>query len=387
MTHYMHKIIVNSGKPFKAKTYPILEIHRDKVKEHLLTLEEKGIIERATTQYVNPLVVVVKKTGEIRLCLDAREINKRMTNDHDQPPTIDEVFRRIGDKRYYSTLDVAKAFWQIPLTEDSKEYTGFKFDNQTYVFRRLPFGLKTAGASFTRAMQKAIGDECDPFTIVYLDDILIASNSIEEHLFHINYVLDKLRKVGFRLNKEKCEFLKTEIRFMGHTFDQIRADMNDDTRMAIQNFERPKNKKGIQAFLGLVNWDRRFIKTLARMTRTLEQLLKKDVKFDWTEKIQRSFIEIKRASCEAQCLFIIRPGLKFGLFIDASKQGLGARLYQYKENEPEKRFTVAYASRSLKGAEFNYTVTELECLAPFPFSFGLLLLEHNCFTEGGDRPP
>ncbi|KAM0726175.1 Transposon Tf2-6 polyprotein [Formica fusca] len=363
VTHYAHEIKLNSGKPFKAKTYPVPEVHRCKVKEHLLALESVGIIERASTQYVNPLVVVVKKTGEIRLCLDAREVNKKMANDHDQPPTIDEVFRRIGDKKYFSTLDVAKAFWQIPLTADSKQFTGFKFDNQTYIFRRMLFGLKTAGASFTRAMQKAIGDECDSFAIIYLDDILIASSTLEEHLFHLNYVLEKLQSVCFRLNKDKCEFLKTEIKFLGHTFDQVKADMNTDTKLAIQNFERPKNKKALQAFLGLINWDRRFIKNLASMTRPLESLLKKNTKFEWTDEIQRSFVDIKRAFSEAPCLFIIRPGLKFGLYVDASKYGLGARLYQYNADEPDKRYTVAYASRSLKGAEMNYTVTEIECLA------------------------
>ncbi|KMQ90526.1 reverse ribonuclease integrase [Lasius niger] len=361
--HYEHEIVMNNEKPFKGKTYPVPEVHRTKVKDHLLELERDGIIERAQTQFVNPLVVVIKKTGEIRLCLDAREVNKRMANDHDQPPTIDEVFRRIGDKKYFTTLDVAKAFWQIPLKEESKKYTGFKFDNQTYVFKRLPFGLKTAGASFTRAMQRAMGDECDPFTIVYLDDILIASSSLEEHVFHVNYILERLKRVGFRLNRDKCEFVKTEIRFLGHTFNQIKAEMNEDTKMAIQNFERPRNKKAIQAFLGLVNWDRRFVKNLARMTKPLERLLKKTEKFEWTEETQKAFADIKREFQDAPCLFVIRPGLKFGIYVDASKYGLGARLYQYREDKPEEKFTVAYASRSLKGAELNYTVTEIECLA------------------------
>lgn len=109
VTHYQHRIEMNVDRLYKGKTYPIPEIHRERMKEHLLELEDIRIIERAVTQYVNPLVVVVKKTGKIRLCLDVREINRRMSNDHDQPPTIDEVFRRIGDKRYYSTLDIAKA--------------------------------------------------------------------------------------------------------------------------------------------------------------------------------------------------------------------------------------------------------------------------------------
>lgn len=138
--------------------------------------------------------------------------------------------------------------------------------------------------------------------------------------------------------------------------------MNEDTKLAIRNFERPRNKKGIQAFLGLVNWDRKFIKELAEMTKPLEHLLWKNVKFEWTDERERSFGKIKRAFTEAPCLFIIRLGLKFGLHVDASKYSLGARLYQYSENEPDKQYTIAYASRSLRGAELNYTVTEIECL-------------------------
>ncbi|KMQ90342.1 s68306 pol retrotransposon woot [Lasius niger] len=363
VNNYEHRIRLTSRAPYKSKTYPIPEIHRERVKSHLLDMENTGIIERTSSQYINPLVVVVKKTGEIRLCLDARELNRRMENDHDQPPTIDEIFRRIGTKKYFSTLDVSKAFWQIPLRRCDRQYTGFTFDNQTYVFKRLPFGIKTAGASFTRAINSALGDDCHEFTLVYLDDILIASNSLEEHLRHLDIIFDRLKRCGYRLNRDKCELLRTEIRFLGHTFDEIKVEMNAETKSAIQNFAKPRNKKAIQAFLGLVNWDRRFIRNLSRMTRPLEELLKKNQKFVWREEQQNAFNEIKAAFGEADNLFVIRSDFRFGIYVDASKRGLGARLYQYRESDPDEKFTVSYASRSLKGAELNYTVTELECLA------------------------
>ena len=160
---YKHRIEITSQKPYKSKTYPIPEVHRKKIIEHIRELEKQEIVKKASTQYINPLVIVVKKNGDIRLCLDARELNKRSKNDHAQPPTIEEVFRRIGHKKYFTTLDVSKAFWQIPLEEDSQQYTGFMFENQSYVFRRMPFGLKTAGGSFTRAMHKALGQDCSSF--------------------------------------------------------------------------------------------------------------------------------------------------------------------------------------------------------------------------------
>lgn len=363
VSHYEHEIKIINKKAYKFKTYPIPDVHKGKVREHLLELEELGIIKKEATQYINPLVVVIKKNGEIRMCLDARELNKRMVNAHDQPPTIDEVFRRIGRRKYFTTLDIAKAFWQIPLKKEDQQYTGFMFNNQSYVFRRMPFGIKTAGASFTRAMNGALGNECHEFTIVYLDDILIASNSLEEHLEHIEHVLKKLKIAGFRLNLEKFEFMQKQIRFLGHIFSEIQAEMNNDTKLAIRNFERPKNKKALQAFLGLINWDRRFIKNLANMTQSLEKLLKKDTKFVWGQEQQQAFKEIKAAFDDAPALFTIRVGMRFGLFVDASKSGLGARLYQYDHENPDKRYTIAYASRSLKGTEKNYTITELECLA------------------------
>lgn len=363
VNNYEHEIRVTSNAPYKCKTYPIADIHRDKVKEHLLELERMNIIERTATQFINPLVVVVKKSGEIRLCLDARELNKRMENDHNQPPTIDEIFKRIGSRKVFSTLDVAKAFWQIPLRKSDRKFTGFRFDNQTYVFKRMPFGLKTAGSSFMRAINKTIGDDCHNFALVYLDDILIASDSLEQHYKHLDLILGRMEEAGFRLNESKCEFLKNEISFLGHTFDQVKVDMNTDTRLAIQNFPKPYNRKTIQSFLGLVNWDRRFIHRLAELTKPLEQLLKKNVKFQWREEHQNAFMSIKEAFRDASCLSIIRSDMKFGIYTDASRSGLGARLYQYHESNPEAKYTVAYASRSLRGAELNYTITELECLA------------------------
>ncbi|XP_029169585.1 uncharacterized protein K02A2.6-like [Nylanderia fulva] len=275
VTHYEHKIEMSDDKPYKKKPYPVPEVHRDAVRKMIKEWIQQGIIKKAATQYINPLVTVKKKSGDLRICLDAREINKKMVADHAQPPTIDEVFSRIGNKKYFSTLDVTQAFWQIPLDKTSRKYTGFMFDGQSYVFKRLPFGLKTAGASFTRAMNKALKNDNLEFVIVYLDDILIASNSLQEHLKHIDLVIGRLEDVGFKLNKEKCEFLKKEIKFLGHTFDNVTANINKETKCSIASFQRPKTKKNIQAFLGLVNWDRRFVKNLARLTKPLKNLLKR----------------------------------------------------------------------------------------------------------------
>ena len=159
VNHYKHEIRVKHNEPFKKKSYPIPEKYMREVSNYIVELEEQGIITKQQTPFINPLVVVIKKNGNIRLCLDARELNKRMVDDFAQPPTIEEVFRRTGCNGVYSSIDISHAFWQIPLTKESRQYTGFMFNGQSYVFKRMPFGIKTAGASFTRAMAKALGTE------------------------------------------------------------------------------------------------------------------------------------------------------------------------------------------------------------------------------------
>lgn len=156
--------------------------------------------------------------------------------------------------------------------------------------------------------------------------------------------------------------MKNEVKFLGHTFNQIKAEINEETRKAVKQFKEPKSKRTLQSFLGLVNWDRRFIKNMAQLTKPLEKLLKKNEKFVWGEEQKKAFDKIKRAFDEAPELFLIHPKYKFGIDVDAAHNGLGARLFQY-DDEEKKEFTLAYASRSLKGAEKNYHITDLECLA------------------------
>lgn len=203
--------------------------------------------------------------------------------------------------------------------------------------------------------------ELKPNMIIYLDDVLIASEDMQSHAIHLKKVLESLQKAGFKLKGKKCVFAAKDIRFLGHEIDSHHIKMSDETKNNIAAFPVPKNKKQIQAFLGLVNWDRRFVPNLTEMTRPLEKILQKTEKFKWTNQEQKTFQDIKRAFVEAETLAIIDPELDFGLDTDASTIGLGARLYQFDKNEQQR--TIAYASRSLRPAETRYTITELEGLA------------------------
>lgn len=251
------------------------------------------------------------------------------------------------------------------MAEDSIPYTGFMFEGTTYCFRRMPFGIKTAGAAFTRALDAVVSriHQHRPNLIVYLDDVLIATNSLKEHFQVLDDLFNELYRVGFRLNREKCEFLVPSVHYLGHDITQVTIGMADDIRAAIAAFRTPKTVKQLQSFLGIANWDRKFIPNLAEATRPLEALLRKGVKFHWTNEHDEAMQRVKDAFASANELFLISPHLSFGLETDACESGLGARLYQFDPSNPLEEFTVAYASRATAPAERNYSTTELKALA------------------------
>lgn len=358
---YKHVIKMSNDRPYKQPIYPIPRIHLLEVRRQIKDMEDQGVIKKADTEFINPMVVVEKENGKLRLCLDAREIKKGMSADHAKPILLEEVFHRIEKAKWFSKLDIKNAFWQIELEEECKLFTGFILETQTYVFNRLPFGLKTSGASFTRAISTILGPLLEERTIVYLDDILIATETLEGHTIVMSEVLRRLQEKGVVLNSGKCEFLQHRVKLLGHHFEEDEAKMTEETKQAIISFSIPKNRKAVQSFLGLANWDRRFIPGLTESAKPIELLLKKETKFKWGEKEQQAFEEVKKKFKEADKLSHMRPDRSFGLETDASTIGLGARLFQLDDEGIE--YTIAYASRSLKEAERNYTTTELECLA------------------------
>lgn len=362
---YVHKIEMKDSCPHKPKSFPVPLKYREQVREQLVEMESLGVISKQATEFISPLVVALRSNGKIRICLDARAINEKMVNEHAKPPTIDEVLALIGDRNYFSKIDINKAYWQIKLDGQSSKYTGFLFDGQTYVFERLPFGLKTSSSSFTRALGVVLDKvpHLRPNLIVYLDDILVCSHSFEDHIQHLSQLFETLHDAGIRLNKDKCQFVTPVVQFLGHELSQVTVEMTEGTKQAISVFKAPMNKKQLQSFLGLINWDRRFVPNLSELTKPLENLLKKEVKFKWTLESEVSFAQIKQAFKNADKLFLIRPNLEYGLDTDASCVGLGARLFQFDVDNPDIQFTLAYASRSLKPAELNYTTTEQEGLA------------------------
>lgn len=353
-------IVLNDDTPFHLKQYPIPVAHRDAVQKEIDRMESWGVIERASTPYISPLVTTVKKNGSVRVCLDLRRLNKVVQRDHERPKPIPEILMSLKKVKFMSSLDLTHGYWQLPLSKESRKYTGFLHGTRSFQFKSLPFGLVTAVSAFTRCIDTILGPEFKDFTVCYLDDILIYSETFESHLEHLDRVLSKLREAGMTLRWDKCHFFRTELKYLGYCVNSSGVTPDPERVKAISDFERPRNVKDLQAFLGLCVYDRAFCPNFASCVENLTLLLRKKVPWRWTDLQENAFKQLKTKIQEATLLYHPNPNLPFFVQCDSSDVGLGAQLFQRVNGE---RRVVAYASRLLLDRERNYSVSEKETLA------------------------
>lgn len=358
---YTHQIKMADETPFVKRSYPIPIAHREQVKEKIEELEQLGVIKREATPYCSPLTYTKKKDGSVRLLLDARELNKRMVGDSEAPPFTSEILQSFHGVKYISLIDLNNAYFQIPLDKESTKYTGFTFMGKTYTYAVLPQGLKTSVASFSRAMDVILGGVRD-FCVNYLDDLIVyTSGDLELHLDHIDQVLTRLRDANMTCNVEKCSFLQTEVKLLGHIVNTEGIRMDPDKTKAIQDFPVPKTVKQVRAFLGLINYFRRFIRKYGEETKPMCELLRKDVKWKWTQVENDCFERVKGLFLET--VMLIHPDVHktYYLQTDSSAIGIAGCIYQLSEDGEE--LVIGFCSKGLTEAEMRWTVTEQELWA------------------------
>lgn len=362
LTHlYTHEMIMKDEDPVMKRSYPVPYTLRPAVENKLREMEEMGIIERSVSSYSSPITIVKKKDGTVRICLDARGINEKLVDDTEAPPRTEELLQKFHGKTSLSSIDLASSFWQVPLATSSRKYTAFSYQGRTYVFKVLPFGLKTAVASFSRCLDLVLGPDVRPFTSNYIDDLLVASETFGTHLQHLSQVFQRLLDGGMTVNLEKSHFVRREVPFLGHVLTPHGIKMERDKVESIRQFPRPTKVKHLRAFLGLCNFYKRFCKNYSDYTMGLRHLLRKTTKWEWGEKEEQCFHTIKEKFIES--VVLVHPDLhkEFRLDTDSSYYAIGAVLYQ--EMEKGDIGVVAFLSRSLHGPELNYTTTEKELLA------------------------
>ena len=280
-------------------------------------------------------------------------------------PRIDDILDQLGTAKYFTTLDLAAGYWQIQVSDNSIEKTAFVTPSGLFEFRVMPFGLMNAPAVFQRLMQcvlQGLNPTGGPdFVSVYIDDILIFSKSLQDHVSHIGQVLDRLQEAGLKLKPSKCHFICEQVEYLGHLITPKGLLPNPKKVSAVTDFPTPTSVRQVRQFVGLVSYYRRFVQGFAKIAAPLHQLTKKDAEFTWTSKCQDALDILKKKLVEAPVLVYPNFDLGFVLETDASYFGLGAVLSQKLVDQL--LHPVSFSSRSLSPSEKNYAVTELETLA------------------------
>ena len=229
----------------------------------------------------SPVVLVWKKDGSLCSCFDYRTLNAVTRKDVYPLPQINDLLDQRDGKRVFTTLDACTGYWQICMQEASHEKTAFAMMNVLYEFRVMPFGLCNVPATFQQLMQRtlaALGGDV-PFCNVYIDDVIMFLSSIQEHVDHLRQVFDCLRNIGLRLHPQKCRFGCPEVQYLGHIISTKGISPNPEKVQAVQEFTASLNVKGVQEFLGIAGYYRRFIPNFPKVARTLHSLMRQDVPF------------------------------------------------------------------------------------------------------------
>ncbi|KAJ9535560.1 hypothetical protein OSB04_un001305 [Centaurea solstitialis] len=348
--------LVPGAAPIAKAPYRLAPSELKELKTQLQELLDKGFIRPSTSPWGAPVLFVKKKDGTMRMCIDYRELNKVTVKNKYPLPRIDDLFDQLQGAKYFSKIDLRSGYHQLKVREEDIPKTAFRTRYGHYEFLVMSFGLTNAPAAFMDLMNRVCKPFLDKFVIVFIDDILIYSKTVEEHGEHLRKVLELLKHEQLYAKFSKCEFWLKEVQFLGHIVTQEGIKVDPAKIEAIQSWESPKSPKEVRSFLGLAGYYRRFIKHFSAIATPLTRLTKKEVKFEWTPTCEYTFNNLKEKLTRAPILALPNGTDGFVVYCDASKLGLGCVLMQEGK-------VIAYASRKLKEHELNYPTHDMELAA------------------------
>lgn len=354
------EIKTSTEKPVYCKPYRLSFKENEIVQHKVNELVSADIVRESQSEYASPVVLVKKKGGDYRLCIDYRALNAQTEKDRYPLPHIDDQVNKLAGKVYFTSLDLAQGYYQVKMAPDSIRKTAFVTPTGHFEFLKMPFGLANGPAVFSRLIRMVLG-KLEAQIAIYLDDINIPSTTIEEGLKLLDRVLLLLSKANLKLNLKKCFFLKTSANYLGHEITAGTIRPGQAKINCVKSYRRPRNVHEVRQFIGLTSYFRKFIRAFAEIARPLTNLTKKKVPWFWGPEQEQAFEHLKSKLTERPILGIYEPKAKTELHTDASKLGLGGILMQY-QNDGSLR-PIAYFSRVTSQEEQFYHSYELETLA------------------------
>lgn len=358
-----HEIVLKDGtSPKFFKLYNLNDTQLQTLKEYLEDMLKKGHIKISKSSAGYPVMFVPKKNGKLRLVVDYRQLNDITLKDRTPLPLITELKDRLHGKKWFTALDLKNAYGLVRIKPGDEWKTAFRTKFGLFEYLVMPFGLTNAPATFQRMITNVLREHLDIFVVCYLDDILIFSETEEEHAKHVHTILQKLQDAKLLVEPTKSKFHAQEVDFLGHTIRPNEIRMDKKKIEAVKDWPRPdKSVKEVQSFLGFANYYRRFIRGFSKIAKPLTELTKKDVNFRWNAKAQKAFNDLKRAILSEPVLATFDPRRPIELETDASNFALGAQIGQ--RDDEGNLHPIAFYSCTLKGAELNYPIYDKEFLA------------------------
>ena len=359
-TLIQHQIDTGDAQPIKQAPYRVSQAQRAEIDKHISNMLDQNIISVSTSPWSSPVVLVKKKDGTTRFCIDYRKLNAVTRKDSYPLPRIDDALDALSGSKYFSTLDLQSGYHQVAMHPDSKDKTAFISHAGLYNFNVLSFGLTNAPPNFQRLMTRVLHGLDWKICLIYIDDIIIFSSNFEDHLNRLGQVFDRLREANLKLKPSKCYFANSSVNFLGFVVSSEGILPDPNKIEAVKSFPVPKSVKEVRSFLGLCNYYRRFVEGFSKIASPLNRLTRKDVSFVWSPECEIAFQTLKNRLCSPPILAYPDFSQPFHLFTDASQSAIGYVLGQVIDG---KECVIAFGGRELSSAETRYSTTEREALA------------------------
>jgi hypothetical protein len=358
-----HEInLIDGFKPKPIKQYRIPEKLREDIDKQIDKLLVDGKVRHSNSEFAHPIIAVSKPDGSVRLCTDLRMVNAGTVNCAYPSVIPEDILMRVSAATFITTLDCTSGYWQIPVREEDRHKTAFHSNRGLLEWVYMPFGLKTAAATFQKAMDIMLRRH-SMYALAYIDDIIIYSFGWNEHLEHCNAVLTAVAEAGMTIKLAKCQVAKPKVQYIGHWVGSGERSVVIDKIKPILSIPEPKNKKLLRSFLGMCSFYRCYIRNFSEITVPLTNLTRKGAseKVTFNPVELEAFCSLKEALAQAATLYSPSADKPFIIRTDASDYAVGAVLAQVDNMNQE--YPIAFASAKLSGAQLNWSTIEKEAYA------------------------